>query len=162
MDLSIAAFVLVLGASIFSPHAASADMQDGPVYPNESTVALLVSAMLNETRPYGRLPVAEDAPARRVYTIPITAYTSEEGQTDATPCITASGLNVCERDTEDIIAANFLPLGTRVRMPELFGERVFYVEDRMNERYQYRMDIWMREKQAAKQFGVKRVHVEVF
>jgi 3D (Asp-Asp-Asp) domain-containing protein len=60
------------------------------------------------------------------------------------------------------VAANFLPIGTRVRIPELYGSQVFYVEDRMNERYHYKMDIWMKEKAAAKQFGVKYTTIEVF
>jgi len=153
---------MLLGISVFSPYAANADVATQGQKLDDATIALLIEAMQNETRAYGQLPVSADAKPRRLYTIPMTAYTSEVGQTDSTPCITASGLDVCERNTEDIVAANFLPLGTRVRIPELYGDRVFYVEDRMNKRYQYKMDFWMKEKQDAKQFGVQYATVEVF
>lgn len=92
---------------------------------------------------------------------PITAYTSEAAQTDDAPCITASGFNVCAHNQEDIIAANFLPLGAKVRIPELFGDRVFTVEDRMNRRFPNHVDIWMKEKKQAIQFGVKSATIEV-
>ncbi len=161
-QISLGAFVLVLVASVFYPTIANADMEYEQLLPDTHTVALIIEQMKNETRPYGRLPQSPDAPPRRTYTIPITAYTSEVGQTDETPCITASGLDVCQRNEENVVAANFLPLGTRVRIPELYGNRVFYVEDRMNERYHYKMDIWMKQKKDAKQFGVKYATIEVF
>lgn len=91
----------------------------------------------------------------------ITAYSSTREQTDATPCITANGFNVCRHNTENVIAANFLPFGTRVKIPELFGEKEFIVQDRMNARYSNRVDIWMTSRQKAKQFGVKRAHIIV-
>lgn len=160
--VSTAVLVLTLGAYVLFPTVANADMEYELMLPDGTTVALIIEKMKNDTRPYGRLPMAADAPARRTYTIPITAYTSEVGQTDDTPCITASGLDVCKRDEENVVAANFLPLGTRVRIPELYGSRVFYVEDRMNARYNYKMDIWMKQKADAKQFGVQYATIEVF
>ncbi|TAL20346.1 hypothetical protein EPN90_01195 [Patescibacteria group bacterium] len=92
------------------------------------------------------------------YRVPVTAYSSTPDQTDDTPFITANGSRV----RDGIIAANFLPFGTRVRFPELFGDKVFTVEDRMNARYFYRADIWMESRAAAWEFGIKRkVLVEV-
>jgi len=92
----------------------------------------------------------------------MTAYNSEVGQTDDSPCITANGFNVCEHGIEDTVAANFLPFGTKIRMPELFGDRIFIVRDRMNKRYSERVDIWMLKKVDALKFGVKRnVKIEV-
>ncbi|MDI3496156.1 MAG: hypothetical protein PWQ35_177 [Patescibacteria group bacterium] len=91
----------------------------------------------------------------------MTAYNSDPRQTDSTPCITANGFNVCEHEIEDTIAANFLRFGTKVRIPELFGDRVFIVRDRMNQRYSDRVDIWMKDYQAAKKFGVKIAKIEV-
>lgn len=90
-----------------------------------------------------------------------TAYNSEPGQTDNTPCITANGYDLCSHGVEDTVAANFLRFGTKIRIPEYFGERVFTVRDRMHERYQDRVDIWMIEKEDAKQFGIKAVKIEV-
>ncbi len=106
-------------------------------------------------------PVAEDAPLWKVR-IPMTAYNSLEAQTDSTPCIAASGYDLCEANEENVIAANFLPLGAKVKIPELFGDREFTVVDRMNARYYYRADIWMREYEDAKKFGIKYATVEVY
>jgi len=93
----------------------------------------------------------------------ITAYNSHVSQTDSSPCITASGFNVCENNQENIIATNFLylPFGTKVRLPELFGNRIFIVEDRMNSRYGNIMDIWMKDFTQAKAFGRKYTQVEI-
>ncbi|MFA4941173.1 MAG: hypothetical protein WC582_01065 [Patescibacteria group bacterium] len=91
----------------------------------------------------------------------ITAYNSEAGQCDDSPCITANGFNVCEHGVEDTIAANFLKFGTKVRIPELFGDRVFIVRDRMNTRFSDRIDVWMINKQDARQFGVKFAKIEI-
>jgi len=91
----------------------------------------------------------------------ITSYTSEVAQTDSSPCITANGYNVCTGANEDTIAANFLPFGTKVRIPELFGDRVFVVRDRMNRRYPNRVDVWLRDNDEAIQFGVQFAKIEV-
>ena len=91
----------------------------------------------------------------------VTAYNSEVGQCDDSPCITANGFNVCEHGIEDTIAANFLPFGAKVRIPELYGDKVFIVRDRMNKRYPNRIDIWMINKADARQFGVKSANFEV-
>lgn len=91
-----------------------------------------------------------------------TAYSSTIDQTDGDPCTTASGLNVCKHNRQNILAANFLPLGTRVRLPELYGGKVFIIHDRMNARYRNgRVDIWMRTRQDARAFGVKRSTLEI-
>lgn len=91
----------------------------------------------------------------------VTAYTSDPLQCDSTPCVTANGYNVCSRGVEDTIAANFLKFGTKVRIPEYFGDRVFVVRDRMNKRYNNRVDVWMIDKGEAKNFGIKAAKIEV-
>ncbi|MEX2144997.1 MAG: hypothetical protein WD712_01300 [Candidatus Spechtbacterales bacterium] len=93
----------------------------------------------------------------RTVLIPITAYSSTTDQTDANPFITASGSHV----RDGIVAANFLPIGTKVKIPELYGDKVFVVEDRMNKRYWNKMDIWMSTRAEAKAFGLKYVNVDV-
>lgn len=97
----------------------------------------------------------------RTSTHVMTAYNSEPGQTDNSPCITANGFNVCEHGKEDTIAANFLKFGTKVQIPELFGDRIFIVRDRMNKKHPNRVDIWMIDKQAALKFGVKTAKIVV-
>lgn len=91
----------------------------------------------------------------------ITAYNSEAGQTDDSPCITANGYNVCKSGVEDTIAANFLKFGTKVKIPELFGDRVFVVRDRMNKKHPERVDVWMVNHSDAIKFGVKVAKIEV-
>ncbi len=162
LNLSGVSFVLVVAVYICFPTVANADPFFELTHPDAETTALLVEAMQNDTLAYGSLPVAENATPRYSFTIPITAYTSDVAQTDDTPCITASGLDVCERNVENVVAANFLPMGTQVRIPELFGDRVFYVEDRMNARYYYKMDVWMKEYDEAKTFGLQYATIETF
>lgn len=87
----------------------------------------------------------------------ITAYSSTPDQTDDTPFITASGSHV----RDGVVAANFLPIGTKIRFPTMYGNKVFIVEDRMNSRYTYRVDIWMRTREEAKQFGLRNLPIEV-
>ncbi|MEI7619947.1 MAG: hypothetical protein WCJ57_00040 [Candidatus Falkowbacteria bacterium] len=96
-----------------------------------------------------------------VSTHSITAYTSEVAQCDASPCITANGFNVCKNNEENVIAANFLPFGTKVRIPELFGDRIFIVQDRMNRRFPTHVDVWMKNKKDAIKFGTKPAKIEV-
>lgn len=87
----------------------------------------------------------------------ITAYSSTRDQTDDTPFITASGSHV----RDGVVAANFLPIGTKIRFPTMYGNKIFIVEDRMNSRYTYRVDIWMRTREEAKQFGLRNLPIEV-
>lgn len=91
----------------------------------------------------------------------ITAYNSEAAQTDSSPCITANGFNVCKHGVEDTIAANFLKMGTKVKIPELYGDRIFVVRDRMNARHANRVDIWMKDRASAIKFGVKTAKIQV-
>lgn len=92
-----------------------------------------------------------------VYIVSATAYSSTVDQCDSTPFITASGQSV----RDGIIATNFLPFGTKVRIPEFYGDKVFEVQDRMNARYYMRIDIWMPSRGQALQFGLRQVKIEV-
>lgn len=107
---------------------------------------------------FGALMPAKRIPARGVRLVEMTAYTSEVGQTDQSPFVTANGTRV----RDGIVAANFLKFQTRIRLPELYGDKIFVVTDRMHERYTNRVDIWMEKKSEALRFGVKRrVKIEI-
>jgi 3D (Asp-Asp-Asp) domain-containing protein len=80
----------------------------------------------------------------------VTAYSSTPDQTDDTPFITANGTHVAD----GIIASNVLPFGTKVQIPELFGNKIFTVEDRMSKRIKNTIDIWMPTRIKALWFGV--------
>ncbi len=87
-----------------------------------------------------------------------TAYSSTVQQTDDTPFITAAGTWV----RDGIVANNLLPFGTKVRIPELYGDKIFIVEDRMNSKKGfYHIDIWFPSYLEAKNFGAKRTYVEI-
>ncbi|MDD4332593.1 MAG: hypothetical protein PHT51_00590 [Patescibacteria group bacterium] len=117
--------------------------------------------IVNDEEESGKIRITDALPIKKIYTRTITAYNSEAAQCDSSPCITANGFNVCAHGKEDTIAANFLPFGAKVRIPDLFGDRVFTVRDRMNSRYYQRVDVWMVEKEDAKHFGVKLAKIEV-
>ncbi|MBU1290105.1 3D domain-containing protein [Patescibacteria group bacterium] len=89
--------------------------------------------------------------------VTVTAYSSTPDQTDSTPFITASGTGV----RDGIIACNFLKFGTRVRFPDIYGDKVFVVEDRMALKNNHKIDIWFETREDAKQFGVQQLKVEV-
>lgn len=107
------------------------------------------ASLLDEEKPL--LPL-------RTYSVAMTAYTSAVEECDADPFTAADGTTTYD----GMVAANFLPFGTKVRIPELFGDKVFVVHDRMNARYTYRVDVWMKEKKVARQFGLhKNVKIEI-
>lgn len=94
------------------------------------------------------------AKSRKVW---VTAYTSTPEETDDTPFITAMGTKV----RDGIIATNLLPFGTKVKIPKLFGNKVFVVEDRMHRRKQNNVDIWMDSKEDALEFGIAYADIVV-
>ena len=91
----------------------------------------------------------------KIIKVTVTAYTSRPEETDSTPFITASG----EEVKMGIVASNFLPMGTEIKIPAVFGDKIFRVEDRMNPRYKNRIDIWLPSLEEAKKFGVKKTEI---
>lgn len=88
----------------------------------------------------------------------ITGYSSTPEETDASPLITASGSQV----REGIVANNLLPFGTEIRIPEIYGDEIFVIEDRMHRKKgYYHVDIWFPSKDEAKVFGAQRTYIEV-
>jgi len=106
-------------------------------------------------------PPADERKVVKTMTVDATAYSSSVEQCDDTPCITANGFNVCEHGIEDTIAANFLKFNTKIRLPEIYGDKIFVVRDRMNARYTQRIDLWKTSRDSAIAFGYKRVKIEV-
>jgi len=87
----------------------------------------------------------------------VTAYSSSPDETDDTPFITASGHHV----RDGIIATNILPFGTRVIIPAISEDKIFVVDDRMNERFSNNVDIWMPSKSEARRFGIMQADIEI-
>ena len=100
-------------------------------------------------------PVAKK-PTQKIKII-VTAYSSTPDQTDSTPFITASNT----RTRDGVVANNSLPFGTRVKFPQIFGDKIFIIEDRMAPKNSHKADIWMPTRQMALNFGVKRAEMEI-
>ena len=109
----------------------------------------------NSILPISSLP--EIKVARKIKMI-TTAYSSTVWQTDSTPFITAAGTTV----RDGIVANNLFPFGTKIRFPEIYGDKIFVVEDRMHwKKGYYHIDIWFASYDEAKNFGAKRTYIEV-
>jgi 3D (Asp-Asp-Asp) domain-containing protein len=88
----------------------------------------------------------------------VTAYSSSIWETQGDPFITASG----ERVRDGIVANNLLSFGTKIRLPEIFGDKIFEVTDRMNSRKSgYHVDIWFPSRESALEFGAKLTEMEI-
>jgi len=87
----------------------------------------------------------------------VTAYTSDPNETSDHPLITASGAMV----GDGIIAANFLPFGTQIEIPSLFGNKIFTVEDRTSAKFAGRVDIWMPTLNQAVDFGIQHAQIVI-
>lgn len=108
--------------------------------------------------PAGQLKPAEDVAPTRVMRVTMTAYTSAPWECDDSPFVTADGSRV----RDGVVAVNFLKFGTRIRIPELYGEKIFEVHDRMHKRFLNRLDIWMPNVSEGRKFGIKRnVAIEI-
>lgn len=98
----------------------------------------------------------QESPVATVF-ITTSAYNSIPGQTDASPYHTAIG----SMTRDGVIASNYFPIGTKIRIPDYFGDQVFRVEDAMNPRYYKTMDIWMEDIEDAKDWGRIYVKAEI-
>lgn len=117
------------------------------------TVPANVSASTTTPAPVATSPTA----VIKTLHVRVTAYASVPEETSDHPFITASGEHVAD----GIVAANFLPFGTRIQIPALFGDKIFTVEDRMNSKFSSRVDIWMPSVTNAVDFGIHATDIVV-
>lgn len=157
LDFAVAALGVMVLMTVLTPAMASASINPVRGFITGTELDLTMKSIANTTKEHGDLPTSDNREVAWSINVPITAYASVPEQTDDTPFIGAAGTHVYD----GMIAANFLPLYTKVRIPELYGDKVFSVEDRMNSRYHYRMDIWMADNADAKRFGIKHATVEI-
>jgi 3D (Asp-Asp-Asp) domain-containing protein len=138
------------------PRTSQADiMQEASV--STGSLGVLPSSQNNTLLPIITTQKA-DATGTQSVMMKITAYSSEESQTDSTPLVTASGKHVAD----GIVANNLLPFGAKVRIPTLYGDKVFVVQDRMNKKKSdYHLDIWMPDTKQAMNFGSQIAYVEI-
>ena len=133
-----------LYASIFTE---SREVVDAPTYSEQA------SAVIADNSPTG----GTQKTLRKNYVVQVSGYNSEVAQTDASPFITAKGTHV----RDGIVATNMFPFGTVIKIPSLYGDKLFVVEDRMNKRYQANVDIWFADKAEALKLGRRMVTIEV-
>ena len=94
----------------------------------------------------------------RRFPVVLTGYSSTPGQTDNSPYITASGTFV----RDGVVANNLLSFGAKIRIPELYGDKIFIVEDRMSSKKgYYHVDVWFPDYWQALSFGAKKAYIEV-
>lgn len=81
------------------------------------------------------LSTSESHPYNKVYSL-VTGYNTVEQQTDSTPCIAASGANICGR--RDVVACpREIKLGTTVQI----RGSLYVCEDRTARKFNGRFDI---------------------
>lgn len=126
-----------------------------------ATLAILALAMQPYTVTYERTdpPTAPKIHTQAVYaatTYYVTGYNTVPEQTDSTPCIAASGADICGR-TDVVACPRAIPLGTEV---EIDGKR-YVCEDRLAPKYDSRIDISCDKDTAcpAEVTGIKEVKI---
>lgn len=87
----------------------------------------------------------------------VTAYSSDPAETNGDPFITASGSFV----HWGTAATNFLPFGTKIQIPEIFGDEIFIIKDRMHRSRRYVVDIWHPSKDGAVNFGAHLTYIKI-
>jgi len=153
----------VVGGVIFSLSGALAAVQEGPL-PESSTeldssfnVIQNNSVFSNSEHYLLEHKLIHDSNDSKTMRVAVTAYSSCPSETDGDPYITASGNWV----QDGIVAANFLPFGTELKIPELYGNKIFVVQDRMHPRKKYQIDIWFPSKAGAIEFGAHYTYIEL-
>lgn len=156
--LTILLITAVLASGVlelFLPRTSQADIM------SEASVSTATLGTLPASQNNTLLPIlnsGEKVKKTESVMMKITAYSSEEGQTDSTPFITASGKHVAD----GIVANNMLPFGAKIRIPALYGDKIFEVQDRMNaKKSDYHLDIWMPDTRQATRFGAQIAYVEI-
>lgn len=87
----------------------------------------------------------------------VTSYNAVADQTDDSPCISASGLNICETDKLICACPRKYPFGTKF----LIEGQIYFCEDRLHRKYDDRIDLLMKTKEEAKQWGKQWLEVKI-
>lgn len=137
-------YILLVGAIgynvLFVPNPAMSDDDLSGVDPSFFAPAI-ERTVASEPRKTG-LPKVAKAEPRVLATrsvAKVTYYASEVAQTSGNPFITASGTRV----HWGTVASNCYAFGTRIKIPELYGDQIFIVEDRHSTRFGCGLvDVW--------------------
>ena len=150
--LLIAVFVCIVPAKMFAQGSAQSMN-----FPFDKALYESYRAAKEEKEKQTRLAATLDIlkPLFKVRYHTLTAYSSTPEQTDNSPFITAAGTFV----HDGIVAANSLPFGTKILIPDIFGDKIFTVEDRMAPQNYHKIDIWFPSTDKAMEFGVKHAKI---
>ena len=155
--LNLLIFLIFSGIFFESSVFSSLEAQEVEINLALGEIPEMVIFQQNTLVPFSN-PANPPSPVIRKLPVIITGYSSTEDQTDSEPFVTAAGTWV----REGIVANNFFPLGTKIKIPELFGDKVFVIEDRMSwEKGNYYIDIWFPDYWQALNFGAKRTYIEI-
>ncbi|MBZ9572061.1 3D domain-containing protein [Patescibacteria group bacterium] len=145
------------GGSIFEARTQKIDANLSDSFIEEVLEDELAIIQENSLLPISDHLGPEPKVARKIKVI-VTAYSSSARETDNNPYLTAAGTWV----KEGIVANNLLSFGTKVRIPEIYGEKIFVVEDRMHwKKGNFHIDIWFPSYWEALNFGAKRTYIEI-
>lgn len=163
---------IIANSSIITAFLVQMILPAGPVLAAPvSTPATFGETILTETQE-NRLfnpDIPLELPDKIAIATRISAYTSSPDETDDSPCISADNSNICTIK-DNVVAVNGLPFGTKIKIPELFGDKTFVVHDRMNRRYSCKlpgpcqMDIYFKTggKTAAFKFGIRSSAIHIY
>ncbi len=124
----------------------------------------IIKQVVSDEVDYSGIPyISREKKTERKETRETTMYNAGDPfQCDNTPCISASGDNICMLLAQgtNVCAANWLPIGTKIEVEGL-GECI--VLDRMAKRFSHRVDWAMQahEKPEAIAFGLKRLSIKI-
>lgn len=85
--------------------------------------------------------------------ITVTAY--HPGEPDLFPCLSASGVNICETDKNIVACSRKYPFGTKF----LINGAAYYCEDRLNIKYDDRIDLLVKNEKEMKKWGKRTIEV---
>jgi len=152
--------VLITALPVFAPANREAEANSLAENSGFFTLEALNSVVIiegNSLFPIANPSNPQSQPVRRIKVV-ITGYSSTPWETDGDPYLTAAGTWV----KDGIVANNFFPIGTKIRIPELFGDKIFVVEDRMSwTKGNYQIDIWFPSYWEALNFGAKQTYIEI-
>ena len=100
---------------------------------------------------------AQKVQVARVSGVSVSAFTASKKECGKTDGITASGVKV----HDGVIACNFLPFGTKVRIPSMYGDKVFTVYCRLKKGYVNHIDIYTKYVSTANQIGRHTCAIEI-
>jgi 3D (Asp-Asp-Asp) domain-containing protein len=139
-------------AKVIKPRFAKTEKRIRTASKTKETPFVTQKAVKRVEEPKRTKKVNKQSFAKQMF-VEATAYSSTVAQCDSSPFVTASGTRV----HFGTIAANFLPFGTNFKIPELYGDTIFTVEDRMAS--WNRVDIWMPSYGEAISFGRRQIRI---